>query len=194
MFLPMRRLLVALLSSLVCAGASAACAQVVPSANRSQLSFVIGGMGSVFQPDYAGGGIAQASPKRLVGIGTYADLKLTRWVQIEGEARLLRFNQFANIYQDNYLIGPRVPIHTYGRITPYAKVLFGFSNMNFEYNVTKCRCSDIAYGGGADINLTNRISFRAIDFEYQQYPNWYVNQTSQLHPYGVSVGFGYKVF
>ena len=191
----MRRLFVALLSSVMCAGAAAACAQVVPSATRSQLSFTVGGMGSIFQPDYAGGGVAQAGPKRLVGIGAYADLKLTRWVQLEGEARLLRFNEFHNIYQDNYLIGPRVPIHTYyGRITPYGKVLFGFTNMNFEYNVTKCRCSTIAYGGGADVALTNRLSLRAIDFEYQQFPNWYVQQTSQLHPYGFSVGIGYKVF
>ncbi|MDE3186085.1 MAG: hypothetical protein KGM96_01010 [Acidobacteriota bacterium] len=191
----MRRLFAFLLISLMCAGAAAVCAQAVPSAFRSQRSFTVGGMGSIFQPDYAGGGVAQAGPNRLVGIGAYADLKLTRWVQVEGEARLLRFNEFHNIYQDNYLIGPRVPIHTYlGRITPYGKVLFGFTNMNFEYNVTTCRCSTIAYGGGADVALTNRLSLRAIDFEYQQFPNWYVQQTSQLHPYGFSVGFGYKVF
>lgn len=179
---------------MMCAGALCACAQVVPSATQRQLSLTLGGMGSIFQPDYMGGGVAKASPQHLVGIGAYLDLRLSRWVQVEGEARLLRFNQYHNIYQDNYLIGPRLPIHTFGRITPYAKVLFGFSNMNFEYNATTCHCADIAYGGGADVQLTKRLSLRAFDFEYQQYPNWYVLQTSQLHPYGASVGIGYKIF
>ncbi len=190
----MKRLFVAVLCYVMCAGATAVCAQVAPSADHRQLSLTLGGMASVFQPDYAGGGIAQASPNRLFGIGGYADVRFTRWVQVEAEARWLRLNQFMNIHQDNYLIGPRLPIHTFGRITPYGKILFGMGHMNFENGQTSCRCSDIAYGGGADVQLTKRLSWRAIDFEYQQYPDWYVLQTSQLHPYGFSMGVGYKLF
>jgi hypothetical protein len=182
--------------SLVCvlsAGALVARAQVVPSATRSQLSLTAGGLGSLFEPDYAGNGIPEAAPNHLFGVGAYVDLKITRWVQLEGEGRWLRFNQYENIYEDNYLVGPRVPIHTFSfmHATPYGKVLFGYGKMNFEYSYAYGRFADIAYGGGVDLKLTNRISLRAIDFEYQQWPNW-VNGT--LKPYGGSVGVSYRVF
>ncbi len=191
---PMRNLAVVLFACLLGAGGLTARAQVVPSATRSQLSLTAGGMGSAFQPDYAGGGVAATSPRRLYGLGAYVDVKFNRWVQLEAEGRWLRFNQFEKIHQDSYLIGPRVPIHQFGRFTPYAKVLVGFGNMNFEYSEATCRCSDIAYGGGVDIRWTKRLSLRAVDFEYQQWPSWYAAQNAQMHPYGVSVGIGYKVF
>ena len=113
---------------------------------------------------------------------------------IDLEGRWLRFNQFVEIYQDNYLIGPRVPIHQFGRVTPYGKFLFGIGKMNFEYSATSCRCTNLVYGGGADVQLTKRISWRAVDFEYQQWPTWYALQNGQLHPYGFSTGIGYKIF
>lgn len=150
-------------------------------------------MGSVFQPDYAGGGVAETSSNRLYGVGAYVDVKFTRWIQIEAEGRWLRFNQFVNINQDNYLIGPRFPIDRlrFGPATPYAKVLFGYAHMNFEFGDLHGRFTDIAYGGGVDVKLTRKISLRAIDFEYQQWPEWL---SSSLKPYGASVGIGYKVF
>ena len=79
-----------------------------------------------------------------------------------------------NINEDNYLIGPRVPIlrSLHGRFTPYGKVLFGFANMNFEYSYAYGRFTDIAYGGGVDLKLTQAVHLRALDFEYQQWPNW----------------------
>lgn len=191
----MRRSAWMLLGLLLWAGSAVAGAQVNPSADRGTFRMDVGAMGSMFQPDYAGGGIAQASPNRLFGVGAYVDMRFRRWVQLEAEGRWLRFNQFVDIHQDNYLIGPRVPIHTFfGRVTPYGKVLFGFTNMNFEFGETSCRCATIAYGGGADVRLDNRWTLRAVDFEYQQMPSWYALQTSQLHPYGVSAGISYRIF
>ncbi|MGD0894021.1 MAG: outer membrane beta-barrel protein [Terracidiphilus sp.] len=154
------------------AGSLAASAQVAPAATRGQFSVSAGGIASAFQPDYAGGGIPGAGPNRLYGLGAYVDVKFTRWIQAEAEGRWLKFNQFDNINQSNYLIGPRIPIHTYWRATPYAKVLFGFSNMNYEFNEATGRYTTIAYGGGVDIKLTRKVSLRAFDFEYQQWPDW----------------------
>jgi hypothetical protein len=145
----------------------------------------------MFQPDYAGNGIAESGPNALYGLGGYVDFGLRRWLQFEAEGRWLRFNQFADIYEDNYLIGPRIPIHEYGRFTPYGKALFGYGKMNFQYNFAYGRFADIALGGGVDYRLTRRISVRAFDFEYQFWPNW-INGT--LKPYGGSVGIGYKIF
>jgi hypothetical protein len=173
------------------AAASESRAQVVPSATAQRISLTAGGMASAFQPDYSGGGVALTSPSRLYGIGAYVDVKFSRWVQIEGEGRWLRFNQYDNIYQDNYLIGPRIPIHRFKRATPYGKVLVGLAEMNFEYSSAHGNFTDIAYGGGVDIKLNKRFTVRAFDFEYQMWPKWL---SSSLYPYGASVGVGYKIF
>jgi hypothetical protein len=179
----MRRFPAVLLIFLV-VSAAASRAQVLPSAEKSHgLSLTAGGMGSFFQPDYG--------PNRLLGVGAYADLRFTRWFQAEGEARFLRYNQFANIYEDNYLVGPRLPVFHFWKATPYAKVLIGEGKMNFQYNEAKGTFTALAYGGGVDIKVTKRLSFRAIDVEYQQWPKWL---DGSLYPYGVSAGVGYRIF
>lgn len=160
-------------------------AQVAPAATKSGLSLSVGGEGSLFQPDYAGNGIAQTSPNRLYGIGAYADLKFSRWVQIEGEARWLRFNQYLGINENSYLIGPRVPIHTFHRWTPYGKVLVGIGDGSFVSG----QAGAVAFGGGVDYQLTRKLTVRAFDFEYQR---WAVKPT--LWPYGGSVGISYRIF
>ncbi len=179
----MRRLSLFLLVCLLYAGAATARAQVTPSAYDKTISLTAGGLGSMFQPDYG--------PNTLYGVGVYVDLKLTRWVQVEAEGRWLRFHQFANVNQDNYLIGPRVPIRQFGRVTPYVKVLAGVARMNFQYNYAYGRFADVAMGGGADIQLNRHWTLRAVDFEYQKWPNW---AFGTLAPYGVSAGIGYKIF
>jgi len=188
----MRRSITAVLSLLLVAGAVSARAQVVPSAFARGLSITAGGEASAFQPDYEGLGVPEESTNRLYGIGAFVDVKFTPWIQIEAEGRWLRFNEFEGIDQDNYLIGPRLPIHRFQFLhaTPYVKVLGGMARMNFEDNDAWGRFTDIAYGGGVDFRLTKRFSARG-DFEYQQWPKWL---TSSLYPYGASVGVGYKIF
>ena len=101
-------------------------AQVYESATKGSFKVYAGGEGSMFQPDYAGQGIAQKSPQRLYGIGAYVDADFTRWIQIEAEGRWLHWNQYAGISENAYLIGPRVPILVdYKRLTPYGKFLIG---------------------------------------------------------------------
>jgi len=184
---------------MVAVGTVSARAQVVPSATKGQFTLTAGGFGSVTQPDYAGGGVAQTSPNRLYGIGAFVDVRFRRWVQFEAEGRWSRFNEFVDISEDNYLIGPRVPLHTFRfmRATPYGKVLVGFGRMNFENNEAWGRFTAIAYGGGVDFRLTNRISARG-DFEYQDWPSWINSQTppyhpQSLYPYGVSAGVSYRI-
>jgi hypothetical protein len=195
----LRRSIVALFSILFVAGSLSARAQTVPSAYAQRFTINVGVLGSVFQPDYKGGGVAATGPYRLYGDGAYVDVKLTRWVQIEAEARWLRFNPYLDIRQDNYLIGPRLPLEKlrFKRAIPYAKVLVGYGRMNFEYNSAYGRFTDIAYGGGVDVKLTKKITIRAIDVEYQQWlgwPNLSFISNSTLSPYGGSVGVSYKVF
>jgi len=166
-------------------GISTACAQVEPAAYARPFSVTVGGLGSGFQPDYG--------PNYLFGAGAFVDVAFSRWVQVEAEGRWLRLNQYENVWQDNYLIGPRIPVRSFGRVTPYGKVLVGMGSMNFQFNYAYGRFTDIAYGGGVDLKLTNRLSLRPVDFEYQEWPKWLQGQ-GQLFPYGVSVGVSYRLF
>jgi opacity protein-like surface antigen len=204
----MKRISFALFCFLLAMGAVSAHGQAAPSATGRGLSVTAGVMGSVFQPDFKGYPdwtvkgdqwvpTAEASDWPLFGIGAYVDVKFTRWIQIEGEARFSRFNQYQNIHQDNYLIGPRIPIHRYGRFTPYAKALVGITSMDMGPNPNGTgsdptgRFLTAAYGGGVDVKLTRRFSLRAVDVEYQQMPEWFGSSAS---PYGASVGLSYKIF
>lgn len=188
-----KRLFPALIFALFICGAQFAGAQAAPSAYGRHLSLTAGGMGSVFQPDYQGGGVPSSSSNALFGAGTYVDMQFSRWFGIEAEGRWLRFNQNAGIHQDNYLLGYRLPIRqlSFWGFTPYGKVLGGYARMNFEYNEAHGRFTDIAYGGGLDYQRANsRFVLRPIDFEYQQWPNWL---GTTLHPWGFSAGIGYRI-
>jgi len=197
------------------AGAVAASAQVVPSGTGRQVSITAGGMASIFQPDFEGdnwvcvdpsvpgcpGGYnpyAGASSYKLYGVGAYVDVRLRRWVQFEAEGRWNRWHQFEGVSEDNYLIGPRLPIYRIWKATVYGKALGGRSKMNYGYfngdttePVGSRYYTDMTFGGGVDLKLTKRLSLRAADFEYHIWPNW---ATSSLKPYGASVGVGYKIF
>ena len=179
----MKRLFVffALLSCAAAAGAQAA-----PAARRGSASLTVGGTASIFDTDYG---------YKLAGGGLYVDYRRTRWIQIEGEARWLTYNQTAGGLgsQSNYFVGLRVPIKRIGRFEPYGKVLGGLAHMNFppgDY-YSSGSFGTLAFGGGIDYRLTRRLSARA-DFEYQDWPKFIPNQS--LHPWGVSVGVGYRIF
>ena len=187
----MRRSFLALLCAASILGPAAVRSQVVPSATQGKFTLSAGGFGSMFQPDYAGEGIAQTSPNRLYGVGAYVDAKFSRWLVIEAEGRWSRFNQYVppgstqGIDENTYLIGPRVPLVTYHGITPYGKFLWGMGNGGFLTGNTMV----LAYGGGVDYRLSRRLTLRAFDFEWQQ---WRVTPT--LYPYGGSVGLSYRIF
>ena len=184
-YFPMKRSIVVLSSFLLAAIAVSAHGQVAPSASGRELRLYGGGEVSFFQPDYAGQGVAQSSPQKLVGIGAYVDADFSRWVQIEAEGRWLHWNEYANIDENTYMIGPRVPVGTFKNFTPYGKFLFGWASADFLTG----RAMAWAYGGGVDYRLSRKLSARLFDFEYQQ---WRVTPT--IHPYGASFGLSYRIF
>jgi len=188
---PMKRSFVASLCILFLCAALSLHSQVLPSASTGGFSLDTGALGAGFQPDYTGIGVATTGPKRLYGVGAYADARFSRWIQIEGEGRWLRFNEYypcsncQGISEDTYMIGPRVPVFEWRGLTPYGKVLVGLGGGSFINGHTFV----LAYGGGLDYRLSRRITARA-DFEYQQ---WRVTGVT-LSPYGVSLGVSYRVF
>lgn len=177
---------------LIFAGGVSALAQVESAATRQRPQLTVGGLGSIFQPEYGGGNIGQtgasgklgqAGPTPLYGVAAYVDVQFARWVQIEAEARWSAFHAYRGIKEDNYLIGPRIPVYRLGRATTYVKVLFGRGNGDFLSGPTFATI----YGGSLDYRLSNRITLRAFDFEYQQ---WHTSPT--FFPYGGSAGIGFN--
>lgn len=186
---------------LVIAASVAACAQAVPSATERTFSLTAGAIASGFRPDYA-------TSYPIFGAGAYVDAHFTHWFQLEAEGRWMRFNEFLGEHQDNYLIGPRVPIKQFGKFQTYGKVLIGLGKMQFpegDYYAYGSYTA-IAFGGTLEYHLSPRWSVRALDFEYQDWPVWpgkfpspaygvgYGSYSKSLQPYGISVGIGYKVF
>jgi opacity protein-like surface antigen len=111
-------------------------------------------------------------------------------VQIEAEGRWQRFNQYAGIYEDNYLIGPRLPVRRFGSATVYGKALIGEGKMHFD-PFDYGSFTALAFGGGLDYQLTRKLSLRVLDAEYQYWPKW---GDAHLAPYGASAGIGYRIF
>jgi len=181
----MKRLIAVCFFLLLSSAALSLHGQVVPAASSSSFTLDAGALGSAFQPDYAGEGIAQTSPNRLYGIGGYVDARFSRWVQIEAEGRWLNFNQYLGINENTFLIGPRIPVGTFHKFTPYGKVLVGMGGGSFLTGHSFV----LDYGGGVDYRLSRRFTLRCFDSEYQQ---WRVTPT--LYPYGGSVGLSYKIF
>jgi len=184
----------AILACLAFAALSAS-AQAVHSANKSPFSLTVGGTISVFQPDTRLSIPDKSSAENIFGPGVYVDLKVNRWIQLEAEGRWLRFSLDSPVSglhqdgQDNYLVGPRFPIHRFGKITPYAKALYGYGRLPFSTHYDSSSPNSLlAYGGGADYRLTKRISIRPVDFEYQQWIGL------PIHSYGASAGVGYRIF
>jgi len=59
---------------------SLAYGQVVPAAVGHEPTLTVGGFGSLFQPDYAGNGVAQSSPNRcLVSAPTSTSRSIAGW-------------------------------------------------------------------------------------------------------------------
>jgi opacity protein-like surface antigen len=68
-----------------------------------------------------------------------------------------------------YLFGPRVTFRHFGRVTPYAQVLFGVAHTTPNVFLTNHQ-TDFAMtvGGGVDYHLSHHWSIRPIQLEYLQ--------------------------
>lgn len=193
---------------LMIAASVAASAQAVPSAYGRSFSLTAGAIASGFRPDWPDGSAVGETVYPLFGPGVYVDAHFTHWFQVEAEGRWLRFNEFAGEHQDNYLIGPRVPIKRFGKFQTYGKALIGLGKMQFPDGdvFANGRYTMLALGGTLEYQLNRRWTVRALDFEYQNWPPWpgkfpsqpygygYGNYSKDLQPIGLSIGIGYRFF
>jgi Outer membrane protein beta-barrel domain len=164
-----------------------AISQVAPSTRGGETSLRVGGMLSLFNPDYIANGVG--------GGGIYVDFDVNRRWGIEAAGRWLRITGDINLTEDHYQIGPRVNFLRFGKFHPYAKGIVGVAEFNFPTNAGFVTGSGgyLTYGvgGGLDYRLNQKWTIRPVDFELQHWPNF---TTGAITPYGVSVGASYRIF
>ena len=162
---------------------SAAHAQAAPSADRGGLTLSAGGTASGYYMGYG--------EQKLLGASAFVDVDGRRHLGVEGEARWLIFHQTNGEHATTYAIGPRCSMY-YGRFQPYVKGLVGLGQFNYpSYTLAKDNDLVVAPGGGVDFRLTRGIRLRAVDFEYQIWPQFHYGLMSS---YGLSTGLRIKIF
>ncbi|HSC44353.1 MAG TPA: porin family protein [Candidatus Acidoferrum sp.] len=75
----------------------------------------------------------------------------------------------ATAHELDYLFGPRFYFPAHGRVFPYVQALFGgerFTAGLSGLGSSSTNAFAMTAGGGADITLSRRLSFRAIQVEY----------------------------
>ncbi len=142
----------------------------------------VGVRGSAFQIDYG--------KRNLGGYVLYADVNPFWWGGVEAEARFLPAHTSENVTETTYLAGPRIVIRPVHHVRPYAKFLAGAGTIVLPYHYATGTFLTLAAGGGADYMLTNRITVRLIDFEYQM---WQGFPYGSLNPYGLSAGVSFRL-
>jgi opacity protein-like surface antigen len=162
-------------------------AQASPTASRAG-DLQIGAMFNLASPDYR--------PETFKGYGFYTTFDFRYHIGIEGEFHQVNDpNATEGIYERTYEVGPRYVLH-YGRLAPYAKVMYGRGVFNYPpvngdpkigpaanlaYNL-------IAGGVGVDYRVVPAMNVR-VDYEYQQ---WLSFPPNGLTPRIFSVGVAYR--
>lgn len=164
-------------------GTASAHAQAHPTASGPGSYLTAGGGVSIFESDYG---------QRYIGGGfAYVDSNPTWRYGIEAEGRWLRYNTDESVTETNYFIGPKIAILMPHTFNPYAKFLVGAGQITLPFGYGNGTFFAMVPGGGLDIALTDRLTLRAPDVEYQVWPNF--ASYGALHPYGVSVGLSFRI-
>lgn len=157
-------------------------AQVQSAGDQGGLIVSAGATGSGYYLQYG--------QRKMAGITAFVDADTKRRFGVEAEARWLEYFQTANVHAETYSIGARYHFDV-GRFAPYAKGLVGFGDFNFPYNYAHGRYLVVTGGGGLDFHWTPRITVRAVDVEYQDWPNFTFGNMNSL---GVNAGLRVRIF
>lgn len=160
---------------------SRAIAQAVATATGPGSSVTVGGGLSLANSPYG--------QRDLAGGWLFSDFYPHWRFGLETEARYLRLHQSEDVTEANYLIGPRVFVHS-GREQIYAKFLVGDGHIDLPFHYGSGDFLTLAPGGGVDLALNDYVSIRAFDFEYQL---WRDFPFGSMHPYSVSAGLSVRV-
>jgi hypothetical protein len=139
----------------------------------------------------AGSGIyLQYGVRTMGGLTGFVDLDARSPLGVELEGRWVELNQRANVHTETYSVGPRYH-HSFGNLQAYGKGMVGFGDFNFPYDLARGRFVVVTAGGGVDLEVRRRLSVRAVDVEYQCWPQFTYGTMSS---FVVSAGLRVRVF
>lgn len=156
--------------------------QVVPSAVGPAAYVAVGAAASDFESVYG--------QRDLAGGLIYADVHPQWRVGFEGEARFLRFHTLEHVTESNYIGGVRVLALKSHNVELYGKFLAGMGRITLPFDQAHGSFLAFVPGGGIDFALSHYVTLRAIDFEYQHWPQFPYGSFS---PYGISSGIRVRV-
>ena len=160
-----------------------ATAQAIATATGPGSYASVGGGISRFQADYG--------HQTIAGSFVYVDVHPQWRVGFEGEARFLHWHTAEQVTEASYLGGLRVAlVRRPQRWNPYAKFLAGAGEISLPFHYAHGGFLTYAPGAGLDIALNDRVTVRAVDLEYQHWPQF---PYGALHPYGISTGISVRV-
>ena len=111
------------------AGCLAANAQVEQARIGGLPSTNVGISFSSFSPDF--------TLKRLYGVGAYANVMPLHYgafdIGLEGELKVLSFNQVVHVHERSLSVGPIVQLRSYYGFKPYGKFMYGLGNFYYPY-------------------------------------------------------------
>ena len=148
-----------------------------------------GGLG-IFAGATGTGSYVQYGERKMLGVTGFVDADGRRRLGIEAEGQWVEFHESSGVHIETYSIGARYHFGK-GRFQPYVKGLVGFGDFNFPYNLATGRFLVVTGGGGLDIRLSRRIYVRAVDFEYQDSPQFTFGAMNTLN---ASAGLRVRVF
>jgi len=172
----------ALAAAMAFVAAAQARAQVTWDGEMGGLRMAAGVTGSGFNMQYG--------QRKILGFSAFVDADTKRRIGLEAEGRWLEFHQRDNVHAETYGAGLRYHFEK-GRFQPYAKGLAGFGDFNFPYNYASGHYFVFTAGGGLDWHWRGRIYLRAVDFEYQDWPQFTYGAMTTV---GVSAGLRVRFY
>jgi opacity protein-like surface antigen len=175
---------------------TAALAVLMPSAARAQAT-AAATRGGIAQ---AGIGYTNSSQdeykQRLQGATIYGTFDLNAHLGIEADAHMASIiKSYYQYKEQSYDVGLRY-VYRRRRFAPYGKGMIGIGHASAA-TPTQIYAGNVpdtymlfAFGGGLDYSLSDRINIRAVDFEYQRWPNF---APHGLTPALLTFGVAYRI-
>lgn len=101
------------------------------------------------------------------GFGANLAYNLNDWAGVVGDFGVCKETGLPSgfsAHDVNYLFGPRVSYRNYGKLTPFAQVLFGGQHIGFTGGSDNSFAMTL--GGGVDFKYNDRFAIRLIQAEY----------------------------
>jgi opacity protein-like surface antigen len=142
-------------------------ALLVAASSKAQ-SFEVAGNYQYVRINPGGG----ASGSNCQGFAGDAAANVNNWLGIAGDFGGCKVTGLAagtSGSQMNYLFGPRITYHGYGRFSPYFQTLMGGVHDSASatgFPTATANSFGWTLGAGAQLSLTPHVSLRAIQFEY----------------------------